>query len=82
MDSKSDASLRDLNELSSPISEDAVPKIDPRLAEVIDAEVDAHVGVKKVEAAEKVYGRYSKWFLFIGYVLTPLPSLTYFFPIR
>ena len=37
---------------------------------------DAHVshleadepqaGVKTVEAAEKVYGKYSKWFLFLG----------------
>ena len=24
----------------------------------------AHVGVKKVEATHKVYGKYSKWFLF------------------
>lgn len=29
---------------------------------------DAQAGVKVVEAAEKVYGKYSKWFLFIGYV--------------
>ena len=29
-------------------------------------EVDAHMGVKKVEAAEKVYGKYSKWALFIS----------------
>lgn len=28
---------------------------------------EPQVGVKTVEAAEKVYGRYSKWFLFIGY---------------
>lgn len=67
LDAKSEATL-DLNDLpNSPIEEDAVPKIDPHLAEVIEAEVDAHVGVKKVEAAEKVYGRYSKWFLFTGY---------------
>ena len=69
VDSKSDPSIHDLDNLpSSPVTEDAVPKIDPHLVEVIEAEVDAHVGVKKVEAAEKVYGRYSKWFLFIGYV--------------
>ena len=44
--------------------------IDPRTEEEIEAERDAHVGVKIVEAAEKVYGRYSKWFLFLGYVLS------------
>ncbi|KAI0828474.1 drug:h+ antiporter [Trametes gibbosa] len=32
----------------------------------IEAEADAHLGVKTVQAAEKVYGPYSKWFLFIG----------------
>lgn len=30
-------------------------------------EQDAHVGVKKVEAALRIYGRYSRWCLFIGY---------------
>jgi MFS family permease len=30
------------------------------------AEQDAHAGVKKVEAAQRVYGRYSRWCLFIG----------------
>ena len=25
-----------------------------------------HVGVKTVQATHKVYGKYSKWFLFIG----------------
>lgn len=29
-------------------------------------EVDAHAGVLKVEAAERVYGRRSKWVLFIS----------------
>jgi hypothetical protein len=33
------------------------------------AEQDAHAGVKKVEAAQRVYGRYSRWCLFIGCVL-------------
>ena len=44
--------------------------IDQRAA-AIEAVVveEAHIGVKAVEAAEKVYGRYSKWFLFIGCVL-------------
>ena len=27
---------------------------------------EAQAGVRVVEAAEKVYGRYSKWFLFLG----------------
>ncbi|KAF9229770.1 MFS general substrate transporter [Gyrodon lividus] len=33
------------------------------------AERDAHLGVKKVEAALRVYGRYSRWCLFIGLAL-------------
>ncbi|KAG1854483.1 major facilitator superfamily domain-containing protein [Suillus subalutaceus] len=32
----------------------------------VDAEQDAHAGVKKVEAAQRVYGRYSRWCLFVG----------------
>ncbi len=47
--------------------EDAIPKLDKHTVEVLQAEEDAHLGVKAVEAAEKVYGRYSKWFLFVGY---------------
>lgn len=35
-------------------------------SEVLAAEQDAHAGVKKVEAAQRVYGRYSRWCLFIG----------------
>ena len=50
------------------VPEDGVRKFDPRIAEELQAEEDAHVGVKAVEAAEKVYGKYSKWFLFIGCV--------------
>ena len=52
------------------LPEDAVPKLDRAVEEEIQAEEDAHLGVKAVEAAERVYGRYSKWFLFIGYVAT------------
>ncbi|KAL1938676.1 hypothetical protein VTO73DRAFT_11279 [Trametes versicolor] len=48
------------------LPEDAIPKIDPELARKIREEEDAHLGVKTVEAAERVYGRWSKWFLFIG----------------
>lgn len=29
-------------------------------------ETDAHLGVKKVEATHRVYGKYSKWVLFIS----------------
>ena len=54
------------------VPEDAIPKLDQEIIEVLQAEEDAHLGVKAVEAAEKVYGRYSKWFLFIGSVLVPL----------
>ncbi len=30
-------------------------------------EVVAHGGVAKIKATHKVYGKYSRWFLFIGY---------------
>ncbi|KAI0337328.1 drug:h+ antiporter [Trametopsis cervina] len=33
---------------------------------ITDDESDAQVGVKTVEATERVYGRWSKWFLFLG----------------
>ncbi|KAI1784448.1 drug:h+ antiporter [Ganoderma leucocontextum] len=48
------------------VPEDVIPKLDQETLQVLQAEDDAHLGVKAVEAAEKVYGRYSKWFLFIG----------------
>ncbi|KAH7884054.1 major facilitator superfamily domain-containing protein [Phlebopus sp. FC_14] len=38
---------------------------DDNIAAVVQ-EQDAHVGVTKVEAALRVYGRYSRWCLFIG----------------
>lgn len=31
-------------------------------------EQDAHAGVTKVQATLRIYGRYSRWCLFIGYV--------------
>jgi hypothetical protein len=31
---------------------------------VLDPFAASHTGVKKIEAAEKVYGKYSKWILF------------------
>ena len=51
------------------VQEDALPRLDEQTLDALQAEEDAHLGVKAVEAAEKVYGRYSKWFLFIGRVL-------------
>ena len=46
--------------------------IDPRTQEELQREIDAHIGVARVEAAEKVYGKYSKWILFISLVSTNL----------
>ncbi|KAG2072951.1 MFS general substrate transporter [Suillus decipiens] len=40
--------------------------VDGEIRSVLAAEQDAHAGVKKVEAAQRVYGRYSRWCLFIG----------------
>ncbi|KAI0759140.1 drug:h+ antiporter [Trametes elegans] len=60
----------------SSISDSALEAGIPRLATKIELEVeeDAHLGVKTIEAAEKVYGRYSKWFLFIGHVFHVLAT--------
>lgn len=41
-----------------PEGQEAVPVIGPQ---------DAHVGVQKVEAALRIYGRYARWCLFVGY---------------
>ena len=49
------------------LPDDAVPRLYPRIQQAFQEE-DAHAGVRVVEAAEKVYGEYSKWFLFIGCV--------------
>ena len=54
------------------LPEDAIPQLDARVEQQLQAEADAHLGVKKVEAAEKVYGKYSKWFLFLGCAPSPL----------
>ncbi|TBU41144.1 MFS general substrate transporter [Dichomitus squalens] len=43
-----------------------VSTLDPEIAEELEAEEDAHVGVRTVEAAEQVFGKHSTWFLFIG----------------
>lgn len=42
--------------------------VDHKIALEGEEEEEVNFGVKTVEAAEKVYGKYSKWFLFIGYV--------------
>lgn len=47
--------------------------LDGRAANALGAEANAHVGVAKVEAAQKVYGRYSRWILFTSYVIIILP---------
>ncbi|KAI0353438.1 drug:h+ antiporter [Trametes cingulata] len=41
----------------------------PEVIEEIEAEEDAHAGVRTVEAAEQVFGRTSRWFLFVGIAL-------------
>ena len=56
-------------------AQDVVVALDPKTAREVQEEQDAHVGVKTVEAAEKVYGKYSKWFLFIGYASLVHPDL-------
>lgn len=38
---------------------------DSKVAATGDDGLDENIGVRKVEAAHKVYGRYSKWFLFL-----------------
>ncbi|KIK94500.1 hypothetical protein PAXRUDRAFT_33484 [Paxillus rubicundulus Ve08.2h10] len=45
---------------------EATSDIDEAAITAVAAEQDAHLGVKKVEAALRVYGRYSRWCLFIG----------------
>lgn len=40
--------------------------LDERAQEELERERDAHAGVQRVEAAKKVYGRSSKWILFIS----------------
>ncbi|TBU22782.1 drug:h+ antiporter [Dichomitus squalens] len=55
--------------LHDSLPEDSIPKLDEDIERELEAEEDAHIGVKAVEAAEKVYGRHSKWFLFIGIAL-------------
>ncbi|KAI0628168.1 drug:h+ antiporter [Trametes polyzona] len=46
-----------------------VTSLPPEVIEEIEEEEDAHVGVRAVEAAEHVFGRTSRWFLFVGIAL-------------
>ncbi|CAL1710437.1 unnamed protein product [Somion occarium] len=60
------------------------PALDFRTADEIQAEQDAHLGVKTVEAATKVWGKYSRWALFISlglaaYVYSLDGSTTYMY---
>ena len=45
----------------------------PQSVVLVEADNDAHLGVARLEAAAKVWGKYSKWVLFISFV--PLPSI-------
>lgn len=48
------------------ISEKGLPVLN---ATHVEADTEAHLGVKTVEASEQVYGKYLKWFLYISCVL-------------
>lgn len=48
--------------------EDVAPKLESSSHQEIDADQDTYIGVKAAEAVSKVYGRYSKWFLYVRYV--------------
>ncbi|KAG2131593.1 major facilitator superfamily domain-containing protein [Suillus bovinus] len=54
----------DRNDCSSDADEASV--YEPLVRSVLAPEQDAHAGVRKVEAAQRVYGRYSRWCLFVG----------------
>jgi hypothetical protein len=54
-------------------------KVDAETSEALEvnsSEAEAHEGVRAIEATNKVFGKYSKWALFIRYNLPPLPSLS------
>ncbi|KAG2353161.1 major facilitator superfamily domain-containing protein [Suillus spraguei] len=59
-------SPQDDNDPSSHDDDALVCNEDNERLSVLTAEQDAHAGVRKVEAAQHVYGRYSRWCLFIG----------------
>lgn len=54
------------HDIEQVLSYDGHGAIDTRTAEELSREADAHLGVKRVEAARKVFGRYSNWVLFIS----------------
>ena len=45
----------------------SLPSVSPRPFDESPEKVDT--GIKTVEATHKVYGKYSKWFLFVGYAI-------------
>ncbi|KAH8118651.1 drug:h+ antiporter [Phellopilus nigrolimitatus] len=45
---------------------EALPVLDARTQHALAREADAHAGVARVEAAEKVYGRRARWILFVS----------------
>jgi hypothetical protein len=61
-----DALPRKESSSSHDVESGSLRKENPAVVYQTAAELDAHMGVKKVEAAEKVYGKYSKWALFIS----------------
>lgn len=63
-DSLLDRTIRTHSRFPSSLDESQV--LDERTQEEVAREIDAHAGVVRVEAAEKVYGRTSKWILFIS----------------
>ncbi|KAI5994577.1 major facilitator superfamily domain-containing protein [Pisolithus orientalis] len=57
----SDSGDEDMLSHSSEVGDDTIS--------IVELEEEAHVGVKKVEAALQVYGRYSRWVLFASLAL-------------
>lgn len=57
----SDSGDEDMPSHSSEVGDDTIS--------IVELEEEAHVGVKKVEAALQVYGRYSRWVLFASLAL-------------
>ncbi|KAI0334669.1 MFS general substrate transporter [Cubamyces sp. BRFM 1775] len=53
----------------SVLTASTVTTLAPEVVEEIEAEQDAHAGVRAVEAADLVFGKTSRWFLFIGIAL-------------
>ena len=50
--------------------EGRVPKLKTNYLQEMKSDQDIYAGVKAAGAASKVYGRYSKWVLYIRFVVT------------